>query len=289
MLILGLETTTPLASVALWSDAGLLGEVAFRGPRTVAQRLVLTLEHLLATVDCAVEEIGAIAVSRGPGSFTSVRVGLATAKGLAQGLGCPLIGVPTLEVLARPAAIHPGFLCPVIPAPKRNVYAAVYAWEGEGRGRKGTEGDGRQLGNWETGKLGCEAGSQPPEPNFLISQFPSATSGTLGTSFHSPFTEVVAADLMGVEDLAARLVGLSAPVVVCGEMAPELRAVLEAAVGASLLWAPPSLATPRAAVVAELGWLRWQAGDVDDALTLAPLYLRPSEPEERFGQQLCQV
>lgn len=242
-MILGIETSTPLGSLALLDEEGFLGEVVFRGPRTMAQRLIPTLEHLLATVDRTVEEVEAIAVSRGPGSFTSVRVGLATAKGLALGLGCPLIGIPTLEALAYPAAwrsvssVEPaaGFVCSIIPAPKRNVYAAVYA-------------------------------VQPSE-----------------------WTEVIAADLFSIDGLAARLASLSAPVGICGEVAPALRAVLEATVGPLLRWAPRLLSWPRASAVAELGQRRWQAGDVDDASTLTPLYLRPSEPEERFGQQLCQV
>lgn len=235
-MILGIETTTSLGSLALLSEAGILiGEVAFRGPRTMAQRLAPTLEHLLATVERRVEEVEVIAVSRGPGSFTGVRVGLATAKGLALGLGCPLIGVPTLQALIHPLAWQSGLLCAIIPAPKRNVYAAVYA-------------------------------SHPPE-----------------------CLEVVAADLFTMDGLAVRLASLSAPAVACGEVAPEAHALLEAAVGSRLCWAPPFLAWPRASAVAALGRQRWQAGDVDDARTLAPLYLRPSEPEERFGQQLCRV
>jgi tRNA threonylcarbamoyladenosine biosynthesis protein TsaB len=234
-MILGIETSTPWGSLALLDEEGFVGEVAFRGPRTMAQRLVPTLEHLLATVDRTVEEVQAIAVSRGPGSFTSVRVGLATAKGLALGLGCPLIGVPTLEALAYPCVGQADFLCALIPAPKRNVYAAVYA-------------------------------GRPPE-----------------------WTEVVPADLFAIDDLAAQLAHLAAPVRICGEVSPPLRAVLEAAAGSSLRWAPRLLCWPRASAVAELGQRRWQAGDVDDALTLTPLYLRPSEPEERFGQRLCQV
>lgn len=129
--LLALETATGSASLALLrADGKLLAETTFAARRTMASRLLPTLDALCASVDLAPTEIDALAVGLGPGSFTSLRVGLATAQGIA--LACaeepPLLGVGTLEVLAAGAPLttrRP--VCAVLAAPKRSVYAAAYA------------------------------------------------------------------------------------------------------------------------------------------------------------------
>lgn len=132
MIVLGLETTTPLASVAVLSaEEGLLGEAAFRGKWTMAQRLAPVMKHLLTTLDLSVRDLDGLAVSRGPGSFTNVRIGMATAKSLAFALDRPLVGVPTLDALAASAPVREGVLGVAIKAPKRHLYAAFYAYQGD--------------------------------------------------------------------------------------------------------------------------------------------------------------
>lgn len=131
---LGIETATSAASLALLAgDGQLLAEATFVARRTMAERLAPALDVLLAWVDRAPADLEAVAVGLGPGSFTSLRVGLATAKGIASALGCPIVGVGSLEALASAAPLklrQP--VCAVIAAPKRFVYAALYARQ-EGR------------------------------------------------------------------------------------------------------------------------------------------------------------
>lgn len=91
------------------------------------------MEHLLPVVDqvlsalrVTLQDVDAFAVAVGPGSFTSLRVGMATAKAFAHSLGKPLAGAPTLDVLAQGLQGAPGLICPVLPARAREVYAAFY-------------------------------------------------------------------------------------------------------------------------------------------------------------------
>ncbi len=100
MLILALDTATDKGSLALMADEELLAESSLESAGAYLQRLLPGVEALLQAAGRPLAEVGAIAVSIGPGNFTGLRIGLATAKGLAYALGCPLIPVPTLEALA---------------------------------------------------------------------------------------------------------------------------------------------------------------------------------------------
>ena len=110
-LVLGIETATALGGVALVSGGGeLLGEITLLNHESHAERILPAAEWLLATLGLSLRDLAAVAVSSGPGSFTGLRAGIATAKGLAFSLGVPLYGIPTLEALAAnaPAGRRPG-------------------------------------------------------------------------------------------------------------------------------------------------------------------------------------
>ena len=100
MLILALDTATDKGSLALMAADRLLGELTLPSQGTYLTRLLPGVQALLRDTGRELSDLGAIAVSRGPGNFTGLRIGLATAKCLAWSLGCPLVPVPTMEVLA---------------------------------------------------------------------------------------------------------------------------------------------------------------------------------------------
>ena len=125
-LILALETSSETGGVALYQGR-LLGEVIISGPLTYSRRLLPALDFLLRYLGREREEIQALAVSIGPGSFTGLRIGLATAKGLALALKIPLLPVNTLEALAALCAFSPYPVCPVLDARRGEIYTALYA------------------------------------------------------------------------------------------------------------------------------------------------------------------
>jgi len=129
MIILGIETATMTGSLALMDDNRLISEYTLNMKTTHSSRLMPAFDMILNDSCIDKNDINGIAVSIGPGSFTGLRIGLATAKGLAFGLNIPLAGVPTLDALAYnlPYAMYQ--VCPILDARKNEVYASLYRFE----------------------------------------------------------------------------------------------------------------------------------------------------------------
>lgn len=130
MRLLAIETATPAQSVALVEDGRLLAELSYEARSNRGGVLLPTVDQVLKKAGVAARDLDAVAVSVGPGSFTGLRVGLATAKGLALGVGARLVGVPTLEALAESCAPADGTICALLDAYRGEVYMAVFRWAG---------------------------------------------------------------------------------------------------------------------------------------------------------------
>ena len=130
MLIIGLDTTSQSGSVSLINEDKVLGECLFNvGPRH-SENVVSSLEWLIKTLNVQKKDIEAVAVSVGPGSFTSVRVGVTIAKSLAYSMKIKIVGVSSLEVLAMNIPRTEKNICPVLDAKRDEVYSAVYKYSG---------------------------------------------------------------------------------------------------------------------------------------------------------------
>ena len=129
MKILALDSSAVAASVALCEDAELLGEYTVRNGNTHSQTLLPMVESLLSFFDLRTDDVDLFAASTGPGSFTGVRIGAATVKGLAFGTQKPCIGVSTLEALAYNLTLVNGLICPVMNARRNQVYTALFRCE----------------------------------------------------------------------------------------------------------------------------------------------------------------
>lgn len=128
MLILSLESSAKPSSVAVCRDGELLGLYFQNSGLNHSHTLMKMAEALLQNLGVAPSELGLVAVSHGPGSFTGVRIGVSAAKGLAWGLGIPVCGVSTLEAMAYQAT-EPGLiLSPVMDARRGQVYNALFEW-----------------------------------------------------------------------------------------------------------------------------------------------------------------
>ena len=126
MIILSIDSSTPVAGIAVSDGMQLLGEITLNTKNTHSEKLMPLVKHLLDELALSVNDLDAIAVTQGPGSFTGLRIGMATAKGLAQGAGKKLIAVPTLNCLAQNLLHYPGIICPIMNAQKKQVYTAIY-------------------------------------------------------------------------------------------------------------------------------------------------------------------
>ncbi len=140
MRILALDTTTPTASAAIWTDGELTGVYTIR-TTTHSTTVLPMVESLLATLSLSISDMDMLAVSAGPGSFTGVRIGVATLKGLAFSQQIPCVGVSSLEALARNLAGYRGILCPVINARRGHVYTALFEADGIHPPKRLTEDD----------------------------------------------------------------------------------------------------------------------------------------------------
>lgn len=126
MIILNIDSSTPVAGIAVADDQKLLGEIMINTKNTHSEKLMPMVQQLLQELEISMQDIDAVAVMQGPGSFTGLRIGMATAKGLAQGAGKRFIAVPTLDCFAYNLIHYPGIICPVMNAQKKQVYTAIY-------------------------------------------------------------------------------------------------------------------------------------------------------------------
>jgi len=128
MKTLAIETSGAIGGVAAWADDRLLAEQTFSKPMNHAQELFPAVETLARRVGWEPRTPELIAVSIGPGSYTGLRVGIASAKMLSYAGDAPLIGVPTFDVLVRNVPPSCGFAAPVVDAKRAQVYVALYEW-----------------------------------------------------------------------------------------------------------------------------------------------------------------
>ena len=129
MKILAIETSTMLGGVAIMDDSeGLVVEIRLNVKTAHSERLMTVIDHALRQADMTISDIDVFGVAIGPGSFTGLRIGLSTVKGLSFATGKPVVPVPTLEAFAWnfPYSAHP--VCVMLDARKKEVYTAVFRW-----------------------------------------------------------------------------------------------------------------------------------------------------------------
>jgi tRNA threonylcarbamoyladenosine biosynthesis protein TsaB len=126
MLILGIETATEQVGVAIGGHEGVIATFEVARGRRHAEILTPAIEFVLRQADVEIDEIGCVAVDVGPGLFTGMRVGLASAKALALALRIPMIGISALDLLAFPCRHTDRVIVPVIDARKSEVFWAMY-------------------------------------------------------------------------------------------------------------------------------------------------------------------
>ena len=235
-MLLAIDSSTAQLGVALIDGGQLAVETIWNSQVHHTVELAPAVEELLQRAGVAVTDLEAIGVAIGPGSFTALRVGLAMAKGLALARMIPILGVPTLDVLAAGQ-------------PPSDLPLAAILRAGRGRIAVG----------W------YKAFGSSPEGESV------ATAEAVGAWKAQGSPRVTT-----VDSLAKSIVK---PSIVAGELATDERQRL-ARKRVNVTVAPPNRCVRRPSVLAEIAWQRYAAGNVDNATTLAPIYLHAAEPIE---------
>ncbi|MFZ5800615.1 MAG: tRNA (adenosine(37)-N6)-threonylcarbamoyltransferase complex dimerization subunit type 1 TsaB [Candidatus Omnitrophota bacterium] len=129
MRLLAFDTSTSNFSLALFSDGEIAEESTLLG-NLLSERIIPSIESFFKEQQTALQQLDGLAIGLGPGSFTGLRIGLATAKGLAMALNKPLVGISSLDVLAMAAQGAANKICCMMDAKRDNVYAATYSFSG---------------------------------------------------------------------------------------------------------------------------------------------------------------
>ncbi len=124
--LLAVDTATEICGVAVAVDGQVKAELILNRGITHTQSVLSAIDAVLGMTGMSSGEVDAYSVTRGPGSFTGLRIGISTVKGLALAAGKPLVGISSLEVLAHQASGRVGLVCPVMDARRREVYWTLY-------------------------------------------------------------------------------------------------------------------------------------------------------------------
>lgn len=219
-MLVAIDTSTQKIGLALYDGIQVLHEATWPSPNHHTVELAPAIESALRGAGLSVDDLTAICVATGPGSFTGLRIGLAVAKGLAFARNIPLIGIPTLDALAAAQPVQDIPMAAVLEAGRSRLAVGWYH---------------SKDGAWRAKKK---------------------------------------AEVFTPQELSKRI---RKPTLICGELSEETRKLLGRKRKNALL-VSPAQSIRRPGFLAELGWARWQAGEVDDPATLAPTYLHVGDP-----------
>lgn len=237
-MLLALDTSTRAVGLALYDGAQVLSEAVWTSHDHHTVELAPAVAEMLEKCEVSVQDLGALAVALGPGSFTGLRIGLALAKGIALVRRIPIIGIPTLDVLAAAQPVR-----------ELNLAAVLRA----GRGRLAT--------GWY--QAGPGSGEEQPDGK--------ESRGAKGPLSWQPSGKI---EVFTPEELLQRI---QTPTLVCGELTEDERRLLGRK-RKNVILASPAHSLRRPGFLAELGWQRWQLGQIDNPAALSPIYLHYNEP-----------
>ena len=216
-MILALDTSTARAGLALYDREGLLAEVTWKAGTSATRQLLPRVRQCLRLLTKAPADLTGLAVALGPGSFNGLRVCSSTAKGLARGLGIPIVGLSTLEIVAYPFSSQVLPVCAILKAGRSRVIQGIFQ---------------RHYGRWQR-----------------IGEFRNTT----------------------LEEICQET---ERATVFCGEIDPDMTALLQERLDKRALVASAAISVRRAGYLAEMAWNRFQeTPEGDDVATLQPIYL----------------
>lgn len=258
MRILALDSSGLVASVAIVEEHQVIGEYTINYKQTHSQTLLPMLDSLVKQLNLDLATFDAIAVSGGPGSFTGLRIGAATAKGLGLALDIPIIHIPTAETMAYQLWGCRGYICPIMDARRAQVYTGIYTFDS-------TIEDGN---------------SRNTSISSTATDLTSAVTSTLG------FRIIEEQMALPMIELIEKLNQAGHPVTFLGDGVPVHQELIQAELKVPYAFAPPFASRQRAAAVGIRGFHYVATGKMDHARDHQPDYLRASQAErERLEKE----
>lgn len=245
MRVLAIDSSGLTATVAIVEDDQTIAEYTTNYKKTHSQTLLPMIDEMVRMVDADLKEIDAIAVAGGPGSFTGLRIGSATAKGLGLALDKPLIHVPTVDAMAYSLYGCEDIICPIMDARRKQVYTGLYSFSH----KKMEENDD---------------GSLYDEPVFQVLRMQMAVP---------------------VEELIRHLNVYRRRVVFLGDGVPVYKEMLAEGLKVPYSFAPSFMNRQSAAAVGALGIRYYEAGRYETAAEFRPEYLRKSQAERERAER----
>lgn len=241
MVILGIESAAGVAGAAVIADGQLKAEVLYNNKKTHSQTILPMVEQVLSEsgFEGRYDEIAGIAITAGPGSFTGLRIGSATAKGLAYAWKKPILSVPTIQAMAVNGYGLGDLICPIMDARRNQVYTGVYSFDSEEKG-----------------------------------VFPEAVRFDDSTVMNTVLEQTA----IGIDELVTKLNDIGKPVAFLGDAVALHKDYIMANATVSVRFMP-AYVTANAGAVAVLGEKYLENGAVQDAFEHAPEYLRQSQAE----------
>ncbi len=246
MKILAIDSSSLVAAVAIYEDGNLLGEYLLNNKMTHSETILPMVENLITLSGVDKHSFDAICVSEGPGSFTGLRIGVATAKGLGLALQKPVIGVPTVEAMAYNFYGSEAVICPMMDARRGQVYGGAFGF-GKAENALFQDEDGYGL-------------------------LPYISADAL------PAQELVQqAEKLVKEGRAQKVIFLGDGVTPNQEVIDNCKVPYQVA--------PASLSRQRAAYIAQVGERLLAQGVLTSAADMKPNYLRPSQAEREHAER----
>lgn len=241
MKIMALDSSGIPASVALLEDGVLKAEYTINHKKTHSQTLVPMLDEIKNMTELELETVDAIAVAAGPGSFTGLRIGSATAKGIGLALNKPIIPVPTVDALAYNLYGTSDLICPLMDARRNQVYTGIYEF--------------------------ANAGSDSEGKYFV------------GDSTKYDFSVCLPECAVSIEEICEKLNEMGRKVIFNGDGVNVFKDKIAELLKVDYSFAPPHLSLQKAGAVGALAEIMYQKGMTETAAEHSPEYLRLSQAE----------
>ncbi|MCC8082355.1 MAG: tRNA (adenosine(37)-N6)-threonylcarbamoyltransferase complex dimerization subunit type 1 TsaB [Lachnospiraceae bacterium] len=259
MKILAMDSSGLVAGIAVVEDDNLIGEYTINYKKTHSQTLLPMLDEVAKMIELDLDSLDAIAVSAGPGSFTGLRIGSATAKGLGLALDKPLIHVPTVDALACNLWGCRDLVCPLMDARRNQAYTGLYRFAAQRAESNGVR---------HTDRLSDCARMQSMNQRLEIIRPQCA---------------------VGIDEIIEDVNRVGQPVVFLGDGVPVFSLYIEEHCQVPYSLAPAHMNRQRAGAVAYLGMQYAKEGKLESAAEHRPDYLRVSQAERERRQRIGQI